>query len=188
MLTRTLFLSLSLSLCLKHCPTSAFLTASLLWWPLFLEGHASCFRSARARGFGLFGLKLGGGWARIFLMSVIRILVRLGGQMLLNSKGFCSADRRCSSAMSLLPKCQSSPNLLLFLLVLSMKQWKTSCFPDLSCLLSAKYCCGIIDVLILLCHKAPRDHWTVYMFALPHFFGQESSVFGKSETVGTRGN
>ena len=58
----------------------------------------------------------------------------------------------------------------------------------LSCLLSAKSCCGIVGVLILLCPKAPRDHWTVYMFALPHFFGQESSVFGKSETVGTPGN
>ena len=51
-------------------------------------------------------------WARIFLISVIRILVRIGGQMLFRiSKGFCSADRRCSSAMSVLPKCPVSATL-----------------------------------------------------------------------------
>ena len=103
MLTRTLFLSLplllrlslSLSLsvsCLKHCPTYFCISNSICipWWPVVFEGGGlrPCFRSPS--GFYLCGLQLHRGWARIFLLSVIRIWVRLGGQLLRNSL-FCSA-------------------------------------------------------------------------------------------------
>ena len=52
----------------------------------------------------------------------------------------------------------------------------------LSCLLSAKYCCGIIV------QGTERSQSGQCTCLLPHFFGQESSVFGNSETFGTRGN
>ena len=60
----------------------------------------------------------------------------------------------------------------------------------LSCLLSAKYCCGSIVVQILLNppEGTERSQSGQCTCLLPHFFGQESSVFGKSETFGTRGN